>query len=480
MNINLVVAISIAFLISIVLTYFITRRSANRKIKGYKLIEKAISDATENLSNLTGKLNKSKTELTQIDKETKELQELKMNAHKISLELKENTGKLNLMASEIEGIEKDTRIKRKITQDIIAKLDLYTRLDEFVECGFFEIPEYLYETSARFTEEIKLVREKQKELIRVKNAVTYPVWTSITSNKSNDTKILNGQVRLMLTAFNIECDMLIGKVGPSSFARTLERIDNLATKVEKGAASLQCGFNLEYIELKYKECQLQYQNNLKKQEEKEEQRLIREQMKEEQKAIKEYDLAIKQAEKEELMYRELLEKARGELNISSEANRIITELKISELEKRLEEAEIKEERAKSMAQQTRKGHVYVISNIGSFGEDIYKIGLTRRLEPLDRVKELGGASVPFLFDVHAMIYVDDAPALESALHRKLTRNRVNSVNMRKEFFNIDLLSIKSAVEEIVGFESEFIMTSIAKDYHESLRLRGANLPTKIN
>jgi len=231
---------------------------------------------------------------------------------------------------------------------------------------------------------------------------------------------------------------------------------------------------LEYVELKYKECQLQYQNKLKKQEEQDEQRLIREQIREEQKAIKEYERAINQAEKEEKMYRELLEKARAELNKVSEADRIITEQKISELEKQLAEAEAKEERAKSMAQQTRKGHVYVISNIGSFGENIYKIGLTRRLEPLDRVKELGDASVPFLFDVHAMIYVEDAPALESALHRKFTANRVNAVNMRKEFFNTDLLSIKEAVEEIAGLEAEFQMTSIAEEYYETRRLRGQN------
>lgn len=475
MNINFIVAISVGFLISIVLTYFITRRSANRKIKGYRLIEKAILDATKNQSDLTNKLNKSKTELAQIDKETKELQELKLNANKISLELKENTEKLNLIASEIDRMEKDARSKRLITQDIIAKLDLYTRLDEFVDYGVFEVPEYLHETSARFAEEIKRIREQQKGLIKAKNAVTYPKSTTVSSNVAHNKKILDGQVQLMLTSFNVECDALIAKVSPSSFSRTLERIDSLANKLEKGAASLHCGFNLEYVELKYKECQLQYQNKLKKQEEQGEQRLIREQIREEQKAIKEYERAINQAEKEERMYRELLEKARAELSKVSEADRIITEQKISELERQLEEAEAKEERAKSMAQQTRKGHVYVISNVGSFGENIYKIGLTRRLEPLDRVKELGDASVPFLFDVHAMIYVEDAPALESALHRKFNTHRVNAVNMRKEFFNTDLLSIKEAVEEIAGLEAEFKMTSIAEEYYESRRLRGLDI-----
>ena len=147
--------------------------------------------------------------------------------------------------------------------------------------------------------------------------------------------------------------------------------------------------------------------------------------------------------------------------------------RIAILEQQLAEAEAKEERAKSMAEQTRKGHVYVISNIGSFGEDVYKIGLTRRLEPMDRVKELGDASVPFPFDVHAMIYTDDAPGLETALHREFNSKRVNAVNLRKEFFNVDLASIQEAVEKIVGIEAEFKITALAEDYYESLRLSEA-------
>ena len=146
--------------------------------------------------------------------------------------------------------------------------------------------------------------------------------------------------------------------------------------------------------------------------------------------------------------------------------------RITELEQQLAEAEDKEARAKSMAEQTRKGHVYVISNIGSFGENVYKIGLTRRLEPLDRVKELGDASVPFLFDVHAMVYVDDAPSLEKALHNKFSKQRVNAINRRKEFFNTDLESIKKAVQEIAGLDAEFTMTASAEEYYETKRLLG--------
>ena len=119
-----------------------------------------------------------------------------------------------------------------------------------------------------------------------------------------------------------------------------------------------------------------------------------------------------------------------------------------------------------MAQQTKLGHIYVISNIGSFGENVYKIGMTRRLEPLDRVKELGDASVPFIFDVHAMINSEDAPALENALHKCFDDKRLNLVNNRKEFFRINLSDIESEVRKISP-DAEFIETAEARDYRES-------------
>ena len=143
---------------------------------------------------------------------------------------------------------------------------------------------------------------------------------------------------------------------------------------------------------------------------------------------------------------------------------------IEQLKQDLEEAHSKNERAKSMAQQTKSGHVYVISNIGSFGENVYKIGMTRRLEPLDRVRELGDASVPFIFDVHAMIYSKDAPALENTLHKVFDTKRVNLVNTRKEFFNVNLEEVEKEAKKI-SKEVEFIKTIEAKDYKESRAIR---------
>ena len=122
-----------------------------------------------------------------------------------------------------------------------------------------------------------------------------------------------------------------------------------------------------------------------------------------------------------------------------------------------------------MAEFTKAGHVYIISNVGSFGENIFKIGMTRRLEPMDRVRELGDASVPFAFDVHGMIYSENAPALENLLHRKFNDLRVNKVNSRKEFFRVKLSDIEKFAQE-ENLELHLTMKAMAQEYRESLAL----------
>jgi hypothetical protein len=143
------------------------------------------------------------------------------------------------------------------------------------------------------------------------------------------------------------------------------------------------------------------------------------------------------------------------------------------LEQALADAQAKGQRALSMAQQTRSGHCYIISNVGSFGEDVLKIGLTRRLDPQDRIKELGDASVPFGFDVHALIYSDDAPKLERTLHETFNEFRLNLVNPRKEFFKVPLQAVR---EKIVndGHKAEFTLTAGAYEWRESESLRKGN------
>lgn len=473
MDTNLMLYIGIAFLVSIVITFLITKSIANKKIDNYKSLTEALESKTKELEDTSEELDASKSTLEQVNSETQELQELKNNADSIKLDLDNDTSSLEKVRSELAVTSENLSNENEKLYSLMSKIDIYSRIDEFVDVGHYEMPAYLYETSARFSEEIKRTREQQKELIKNKDAITCDATISFGGNASAGKKVLDGQVKLILAAFNIESDSLIAKVSPSNFPKILERIEKLANTLEKSAISLHCGFNIEYIELKMEECRLQYQFTLKKKEEQEEQRLIKEQIREEQRAIKEFEKAVAEAEKEEKLYRSLLEKARKQLDSANEEEKIIAQQKIEALELQLAEAEAKEERAKSMAQQTRKGHVYVISNVGSFGEDVYKIGLTRRLEPMDRVKELGDASVPFSFDVHAMIYVEDAPALESALHKEFTHKRVNAVNLRKEFFTVDLESIKEAVNKIAGVDADFNMTVLAEEYFESKRLSEA-------
>ncbi|MDD3598046.1 DUF4041 domain-containing protein [Sulfuricurvum sp.] len=416
------------------------------------------------IKNISDEIAIAKTTFDNLHRDTADLQRLKIEEEQLRKSVQASNEKMEKDAEKIASLAIEIK-------NIMRKADLYTRIDEFVDYGHFEMPKYLYETSARYTEEIKIIRDTQRKVITDKKAILVPEKNIISEYTSLDKEIFKNQAIMMLKTFNIECDFLIGNVNPGNFTRTLERISKAANDIEKASLTLEFSFNDAYVALKLEECELQYQFTLKKQEEKEEQRSIKEQIREEQKAIQEAEKAMQEAEKEERLYRELLSKAKDELAKASNEERVFAEVRIAELERKLEEAENKERRAKSMAEQTRRGHVYIISNIGSFGENVYKIGMTRRLDPMDRVKELGDASVPFTFDVHAMIAYDDAPKLESELHKKFMNNRVNAVNLRKEFFKVDLELVRTAVAELTNKEADFITTVLAEEYFETKRLQ---------
>lgn len=444
---------------------------ANRQIHGYRRLASAITKASSDLNDISKKRDSARQEFERINKETSQLQALKASASTLGAYVRAAKTQAGQCKVLLESQTRQMEERQKELDELLSALDLYSRLDEYTKSGHFEMPDYLYETAERFQVEIKAVRDKQKALIREKQAVVYPDSIEIRGDKAFDKRVLNGQINLLIATFNIKCDFLVGKVNPSNYARTLEQIEKQANVLEKSVADFNCGFSSDYVELKFQECRLQYQYKLRKQEEQEEQRLIREQMREEDRARREYEAAVRKAEEEEHVYQEMLERARRQLAIATEDERKVAEARIAELEAQLEAAEARGERAKSLAEQTRRGHVYVISNIGSFGKDVYKIGLTRRLDPMERVKELGDASVPFIFDVHAIVYSDDAPEMESELHRRFAQHRVNAVNLRKEFFRVDLRQIRKAVEEISGGEADFRMTVAAEEYFETRRLQ---------
>jgi translation initiation factor 2B subunit (eIF-2B alpha/beta/delta family) len=277
-------------------------------------------------------------------------------------------------------------------------------------------------------------------------------------------------INFVLDAFNGKVDSILTKVKKDNFGTLEQKIRDAFQLVNNnGKAFRDAVITQEYLTARLSELKWAIVAQELKWQEQEEQRMIREQIREEEKARREFERAIKEAQKEEETLIRLIEKAQKEVSLATDEQKAKFEEKLKELEGKLKEAEEKNQRALSMAQQTKSGNVYVISNIGSFGENVYKIGMTRRLEPLDRIRELGDASVPFEFDVHSMIYCDDAPGLESLLHRKFLRLQMNKVNPRKEFFRISLADIKFEIDKM-NINAKWTMTAEARQYRESLSI----------
>lgn len=315
----------------------------------------------------------------------------------------------------------------------------------------------------RAGEKLKLARERTRIMEKEGVAATcnYPEgWKR------------NYAIDFVLGAFNGKVDSILARLKPANQAKLVQEIKDTFVLVNRnGEVFRNARIREEFLDARLDELKWGVAVQRIKDREREEQRAIREQIREEERARKEYEKASKQAQREEDLLARELEKARQEYEAAAGEDRAKYEADLRDLTKKLEAAEEKNRRAISMAQQTKCGHVYVISNIGSFGEDVYKIGLTRRLEPLDRVRELGDASVPFPFDVHAMIYSENAPALESALHQRFVQFQVNKVNRRKEFFRLKLQEVRAAIEEM-KFEAKWTLAAEARDYRDTLAMEG--------
>ncbi len=277
-------------------------------------------------------------------------------------------------------------------------------------------------------------------------------------------------LRFVLDAFNGKVDTILARA-KSDNAGTLEQQikDAFSLVNHNGAAFRNARISPDYLSSRLKELKWAASVQALREREKEEQRRIREQIREEEKAQREIERALKDAAREEDFLQKALQKVQAQVAKANEEQRAGFEAKLLELQGKLADAEAKNQRALSMAQQTKAGHVYVISNVGSFGEDVLKVGMTRRLEPVDRIRELGDASVPFGFDIHAMIWTDDAPALERELHRRFVRSQINKVNPRKEFFRIPLSAIRESVSTM-GLEAVWTISAEATQYRETLAI----------
>lgn len=331
-------------------------------------------------------------------------------------------------------------------------------------------PTYKFDDSEALKEKVDRIIKQQFSVIERGNATTaYTNWSWFGS-KSKGTQMVDAYRGLLLKAFNAEFDVIRNKMRHSSYDATIKKLYRLEEQLGKLGETANVTISNSYFDLKIAELaiwhtELQHKENLK-QEKKAQQALLREQAKKGSGGdVDEIEDDIYYRKSDLAKAQKLAKKLHG-------ASATDIELKIKNMKKDIGRLESKFERAVSQAQLTKAGYIYVISNIGSFGKGIVKIGMTRRLEPMDRVKELGDASVPFKFDVHTLTFVNNAPNIEKTLHRKFNDRRVNIENHRKEFFKVSPQDVAGAMEEL-DIDSDWYFDIEAKEYRESLLIREA-------
>lgn len=384
----------------------------------------------------------------------------------------QNASVLNSKVAELEA--KKERLEKEIDKRT-SKIDalkkeavFFEDAITFQEFGLYT-PRYDFVTSEEYKEELDRIRDAQKKLIKNDKAIIGATTWTVNGSKSKGNKMIADMKKLFLRAFNSDCEDVISKVKYNNFDMSLKKIRQSANSIEKLGKSMSLQITQKYIDWKEEELTLAFEYQQKKQEEKEAQKAARAEMREAARLQKEIEAQRKKIEKEQTHYRTAYEKLLKQLEEDPDNSDLLA--KKSELENQLNDIDRAIKDIDYREANQRAGYVYIISNIGAFGENVYKIGMTRRLDPQDRVDELGDASVPFNFDVHAMIFSDDAPALETALHKAFEDRKLNMVNTRREFFNVTLDEIKEVVKENFDKTVEFVDVPDAEQFRVSQKMK---------
>jgi hypothetical protein len=309
-------------------------------------------------------------------------------------------------------------------------------------------------------------------MIKNKIAVEAVTEWTVNGSKQAGTRLINDNIKQILRSFNTECENVIDRVKFNNFDSMAQRITKSFEKLNSLNEINMISIQQEYLDLKFEELSLAYEYQQKKQEEKDELRMLREQQREEAKLVKEIEEKRKEIEKEQQHYLNVLKRIDEQIRIEKGEERLnVLKKKRKEVEDNLVDLDLALKEVDYREANQRAGYVYIISNIGSFGENVYKIGMTRRLDPQERIDELGNASVPFKYDIHAMIFSEDAPKLELALHKAFEKNRINMMNNRKEFFRIKISEIEEVVKANHDKTVDFIHTAPAQQYRESMNCK---------
>ena len=313
------------------------------------------------------------------------------------------------------------------------------------EVGVYQYTSVL-DTASGYSEKIAEIRSSIKDRnIANGGAIRAAQGWTVNGSTAEGSKMVKEFSKLMLRAYNGEVDDAIRTLKPFKLQAAVDRVNKVEQSIEKLGKTMQIEIDDSYHKLRVEEIRLTADFLAKKEEEKELQKEERLRLKEEEKAQKEFEREKEKLNKELMHHQAVLAKAdeTGNLKVIEEAK-----AKIAEVESSISGVE---ERVANI----RTGYVYVISNIGSFGESVLKIGLTRRIDPEERIRELSDASVPFKFDIHAIIFSADAVSLEKQLHQELDKYRLNKVNTRKEFFNTSPVHVKELLSKL---NTESILT----------------------
>jgi hypothetical protein len=330
-------------------------------------------------------------------------------------------------------------------------------------------PQFKFQTSEEYKLRLDSCRDKQKQLIKGGIAVRANENWTVNNSISEGRKMVSDMKKLMLRSFNNECDYCVDNVKFNNMEVNEKRMEKSFEELNKLGRIMQASISDAYKKLKYEELYLAFEYQQKKQEEKEAQKRAREELREQQKLEQEIRQAREKIAKEKKHYIQAINDLESKLKeATSDSDRTLVLEKLEEVKGQYSELEKEEKVIDYREQNAKAGYVYIISNIGSLGENVYKIGMTRRLEPLERVDELSDASVPFSFDVHALIFSENAPVLEGKLHEHFYKSRVNKLNDRKEFFKADIHEIEKVVKENYDKVVDIVKDAPAEQYRESL------------
>lgn len=332
-------------------------------------------------------------------------------------------------------------------------------------------PRFKLTTSQEYKARLDSVRDRQKVMVKNAQTATGNMQWTVNNSQAQGRKLVNDMIKLVIRSFNNEADACVANVkfdnvelGEKRILKSFEACNRLGKIMSVEISGI-------YLDLKLDELYLAHEFQIKKQEEKEEAKRAREELREQQKLEQEIRSAREKIAKERKHFTAAMRDLQARLEqAQSDEERSALLVKLAEIEASRSELESEEKLIDYREQNAKAGYVYVISNLGAFGEGVYKIGMTRRLEPMDRVDELGDASVPFWFDVHAMVFSNNAPALEAKLHDHFASGRLNKVNGRKEFFRADIAEIERIIRENYDAVVEVTHEAAAEQYRESLRM----------